>query len=107
MAEEGWKVVACEFERVLNESFPFAISETLTLDRKILDAFQYVRMMCNYYAVYVTFAHPRAPYSDLSTVTMEAFRTCELYATPSEEQFFLALSMLESDLFPNGEARLL
>ena len=29
--EEGWKVLASEFERVLNERFPFAISESLTL----------------------------------------------------------------------------
>ena len=105
--EEGWKIMASEFERVLTESFPFAMSESLTLDRKLQDGFQYVRMMVNAYAIYVTFGHPKAPFYDLGTVTLEAFRTAERYIVPSDEMMYMALSMLESDIFPNGEVNVL
>ena len=100
-------MLACEFERVLRESFPFAVTETLSLDRKLSDAFQYVRMMVNTYAVYVTFAHPRATHTDLAAVGMDAFRTAERYVTPSDQLMMLALSMLEPDLFPTGEVNVL
>lgn len=100
-------MLACEFERVLRESFPFAVTETLSLDRKLSDAFQYVRMMMNTYAVYVTFAHPRAPHTDLAGVSMESFRSAERYVTPSDQTMMLALSMLEPDLFPTGEVNVL
>ena len=105
--EEGWKVLSAEFERVLGETSPFAMTETLALDRKLIDAFQFVRMMANGYAVYVTFAHPRAPWSDLSTLSMESMRTASYYVTPSDEMMFMALSMLEPDLFPTGEVNVL
>ena len=71
------------------------------------NAFQYVRMMVNTYAVYVTFAHPRATHTDLAAVGMDAFRTAERYVTPSDQLMMLALSMLEPDLFPTGEVNVL
>ncbi len=64
-------------------------------------------MMANAYAVYVTFGHPSAPFYNLGNITLEAFRTAERYIVPSDEMMYLALSMLESDIFPNGEVSVL
>ena len=103
VANEGFKVMAAEFEKVLNEHFPFAISERLSLTRKLEDAFEYVRMMTNWYAVYVTCMHPRSKHLNLAAVTMDTFRAMERYTCPSDELCLLALSMLEPDIFPMGE----
>ena len=103
VASEGFKIMAAEFETALNEYFPFAISDRLAMTRKLEDAFEYVRMMANWYAVYVTVMHPRSKHINLSTITMDTFRVMERHTCPSDELCILALSMLEPDIFPMGE----
>lgn len=103
VAEEGWAAFSSRFEETLVRQFPYATPEGFVLKRVMDDAFQYCRMITNFTAIYLTFGHPEAPYSNLSQFAVEALRHAERCTVPSDEAMVLAISMVEEDIFPVAE----
>ena len=97
---EGWLIVKSEFEQKLKD-WPFV--DITAMDRMLGHAFEYVRMMANNHAIHLTFGHPLAERRDLSKFTLGDMHIVERYITPSDELMYLALSMLEEDIFPHVE----
>jgi len=105
VADEGWRALCVEVERVVKDHFPFALGGGLVMQRKLGDAFEFLRMLVNANAIFLTFFHPRAEHGDLSNVQMSAFRAAERLTVPSDEAMYHAISFTNDDLFPPAELR--
>lgn len=107
VADEGWNVFVARFEDTLRRKFPYAMSGNIVLTRVLGDAFQFLRMWTNFTATYLTFGHENAEFADVSNFTHKAFRTAELFTVPSDELMVMALTMVEEDIFPTLERKVL